>query len=236
MADDRQRSVFDWTWTELSPSSREAEARTLAEKLAGEFAAGDRVLDLGCGSGAFALEFAARAARVTAIDASRTLLETAREEGRRRELDVLWICGDILEHKLGEADHALALCIGNVLLDIPHPRFPAFAAAVAAALRPGGCWVIEYQDGVLRCAGMDESGEKMIQEEPERIVRRFLAYDPAQGTWSEEYHNLSRDERLEYTAYLYTGPLLAAILSRWFRRETSRQIGERSFLDCFRRR
>ena len=52
------------------------------EHLARCFAAGDRVLELGCGTGEDALWLAARGIDVTALDASRRMLEVAAEDAR----------------------------------------------------------------------------------------------------------------------------------------------------------
>ena len=72
---------------------------------------GSRLLDAGCGTGAFAMEAARRGAHVVAIDVAATLIELARE---RRPADVEpesveFLVGDMLASSLGRFDHVVAM-------------------------------------------------------------------------------------------------------------------------------
>jgi magnesium-protoporphyrin O-methyltransferase len=67
-----------------------------------------RILDAGCGSGALALELAARGAEVVAIDISPTLVNLARERAPRN-LSVDWRVGDMLDPALGAFDYVVAM-------------------------------------------------------------------------------------------------------------------------------
>jgi magnesium-protoporphyrin O-methyltransferase len=69
---------------------------------------GARILDAGCGSGALALELAARGAEVVAIDISPTLVNLARERAPRN-LAVDWRVGDMLDPALGAFDYVVAM-------------------------------------------------------------------------------------------------------------------------------
>jgi magnesium-protoporphyrin O-methyltransferase len=73
--------------------------------------AGSRILDAGCGTGAFAMEAARRGARVVAIDVAATLVELARE---RKPADVdpdciTFLVGDMLSEALGRFEHVVAM-------------------------------------------------------------------------------------------------------------------------------
>jgi magnesium-protoporphyrin O-methyltransferase len=72
---------------------------------------GRRVLDAGCGTGALAIEAAARGADVIAVDVSATLVGLAREraEGRHGAGRVSFRVGDMLDPALGEFDHVVAM-------------------------------------------------------------------------------------------------------------------------------
>lgn len=73
--------------------------------------AGRRILDAGCGTGAFAFEAARRGAEVVAVDLSPTLIELAHERipedlGPGR---VEFLVGDLLDPALGDFDHVVAM-------------------------------------------------------------------------------------------------------------------------------
>ena len=71
---------------------------------------GLRILDAGCGTGAMAVELAARGADVLAIDISPALVEIAQKrapEGLPGRID--WRAGDMTDPALGQFDHALAM-------------------------------------------------------------------------------------------------------------------------------
>jgi magnesium-protoporphyrin O-methyltransferase len=70
-----------------------------------------RVLDAGCGTGAFAVEAARRGAQVVAVDVAPTLIALARE---RSPADlapgaVQFLAGDMLDPSLGRFDHVVAM-------------------------------------------------------------------------------------------------------------------------------
>ncbi len=71
---------------------------------------GKRVLDAGCGTGAFAVEAARRGAEVVAIDLSPTLVNLARERlpaALAERID--FRSGDMLSPELGHFDHVVAM-------------------------------------------------------------------------------------------------------------------------------
>lgn len=72
---------------------------------------GRRILDAGCGTGAFAVEAARRGADVVAIDISATLVGLA-EERAPRDLNggsISFRVGDMLDPALGRFDHVVAM-------------------------------------------------------------------------------------------------------------------------------
>jgi magnesium-protoporphyrin O-methyltransferase len=72
---------------------------------------GRRILDAGCGTGAFAVEAARRGAHVTAIDLSPTLVQVARERlPHKLGLgEIHFTVGDMLDPALGRFDHVVAM-------------------------------------------------------------------------------------------------------------------------------
>jgi magnesium-protoporphyrin O-methyltransferase len=93
---------------------------------------GARILDAGCGTGAFAVAAAARGAEVVAIDLSPTLVSLAREraEAHRGPGTITFRSGDMLDPALGSFDHVVAMD------SLIHYRAPDVARALAGlALR-----------------------------------------------------------------------------------------------------
>jgi SAM-dependent methyltransferase len=96
---------------------------------------GQRVLDVGCGTGVVAVTAARLGAQVTGLDLTPALLERARENARIAGVEVDWREGDV--ENLPFADDAFDV----VLSQFGHMFAPRPAVAVAQMLRvlkPGG--------------------------------------------------------------------------------------------------
>src|SRR5437868_14651054 len=70
---------YDELWTESAIGR--LQRRAVWRRADGLFQPGDRLLDLGCGTGADALHFMQRGMRVRAIDASSEMVRIARSRG-----------------------------------------------------------------------------------------------------------------------------------------------------------
>ncbi|MGH3545890.1 MAG: class I SAM-dependent methyltransferase [Mycobacteriales bacterium] len=106
-----------------------------------------RVLDLGCGTGIFALLLAGRGIEVTGVDPAAASLDVARAKpGAER---VHWVHGDATALPPMRVD--LATMTGNVAQAIvqPHDWDGALGGAYSA-LRPGGHLVFETRDPAKR--------------------------------------------------------------------------------------
>lgn len=88
-------------------AGRDRMRETLLAQLPADLS-GQRVLDAGCGTGAMAVELAARGAEVVAVDISPALIEIAkaRAPGRAR---IDWRPGDMTDPALGRFDHIVAM-------------------------------------------------------------------------------------------------------------------------------
>ncbi|WP_291295303.1 magnesium protoporphyrin IX methyltransferase [Elioraea sp.] len=95
---------------------------------------GVRILDAGCGTGAFAIAVAARGADVIAIDLSPTLVAIAREraEDHRGPGTVMFRSGDMLDPGLGSFDHVVAM---DSLIHYRAPDVVAALSGLAARTR-----------------------------------------------------------------------------------------------------
>jgi len=114
--------------------------------IADELGAG-RVLDVGCGTGVFALMLAARGLDVVGVDPAEASLDVAR--GKSGADRVRWIHGDATTLPPLEAD--LATMTGNVAQAIVEPAdWSGTLRGVHGALRPGGHLVFETRDPARR--------------------------------------------------------------------------------------
>ncbi|MFF5979567.1 class I SAM-dependent methyltransferase [Streptomyces olindensis] len=108
-------------------------------RMAEEFAA-RRVLDIGCGTGVFALLLAERGVQVVGVDPARASLDVAR--GKPGGERVRWIHGDATALPPLAAD--LATMTGNVAQAIVDPEdWRRTLRGAREALRPGGRLVFE---------------------------------------------------------------------------------------------
>jgi SAM-dependent methyltransferase len=93
---------------------------------------GERVVDVGCGTGNAALLAAARGARAFGIDPARRLLEVARAEAAARGLDATFTQGDAAALGLGGASADILLSVFGIIF-APDPTAAAAELARVSA-------------------------------------------------------------------------------------------------------
>ena len=97
--------------------------------------AGQRVLDVGCGTGVVAVTAARRGAHATGLDLTPQLLERARENGRIAGVTIDWLEGDVESLSFDDAAFDVVLSqFGHIFA--PQPEVAL--AEMLRVLKPGG--------------------------------------------------------------------------------------------------
>jgi len=162
---------------------------------------GRRVLDAGCGTGAFAVEAARRGAEVVATDLSATLVDLARERLPRDLGDgsITFHVGDMMDPTLGEFDHVVAMD------SVIHYRGPDMVRVLSGlAARASGSVIFTFAPltpllAVALVVGRAvPRGDKSPAIEPIRqsnLFRRIAQHDRLSG-W-----RLARTQRISRSVY-----------------------------------
>ncbi|WP_320669875.1 class I SAM-dependent methyltransferase [Patulibacter defluvii] len=152
--------MFDWslgeyelTATQLLPAAE----RAVAEAAIG---AGERVLDVACGTGNAALLAAARGGVATGVDSAPRLLEVAAERAREAGVAAEWRAGEAAALPVPDGGFDAVLSVFGVIF--AQPPEPAVAELVRATA-PGGRIVLTTwtAEGTVAAAG--------------QVVRRAIA-------------------------------------------------------------
>lgn len=128
---------------------------------------GGHILDAGCGSGRDTKAFVQRGYRVTAFDASETLVSLAREYTGHNishltfeqmtfenEFDAIWACAS--------------------LLHVPHSEMRGIFQKFIRALKPGGVWYVSFKWG----QGQRIANGRLFSDFDQTAFERFIAQFP----------------------------------------------------------
>jgi SAM-dependent methyltransferase len=99
---------YEHTAAQLLPA-----ARLVVETAAP--AGGERVVDIGCGTGNAALLAAQRGATVTGVDPAARLLEVARARAAAERLDATFVVGDAATVPVGDSEADVVLSVFGVI-------------------------------------------------------------------------------------------------------------------------
>jgi SAM-dependent methyltransferase len=175
-----------------------------------------RVLDIGCGTGVFALLLADRGIEVIGVDPASASIDVAR--GKPGSERVLWICGDAAALPPLRVD--LATMTANVAQAIVDPQaWNETLRGAHEALRPGGPLVFETRDPARRAweewnretsygvteipgVGVVESWVQLIEVSWPLVTFRWTYVFDADGQVLTSDSTLRFRERLEVEAQL----------------------------------
>lgn len=141
--------------------------------------AGSRVLDVGCGTGRHAIEFARRGFQVTGIDLSEGMLAVAKSKADALGVEVEWICADATSLQLGPTfDYAICICEGGVGLiqagESAEEHDKVIFRNIAAALKPNAPFVLTALNGysVIRRMSDERIAEGIF--DPASMVSHYV--------------------------------------------------------------
>ncbi|MBZ5554480.1 MAG: class I SAM-dependent methyltransferase [Acidobacteriia bacterium] len=101
------------------------------------------VLDLGCGTGSFAIRMALRGLQVTGLDASHAALQLARQKAGKRRVAVDWIVGDMRSFVLARRFDLVTSVFNSVNHLLSGRDLDAMFTAVSRTLVPGGHFIFD---------------------------------------------------------------------------------------------
>lgn len=105
----------------------------LAEKVG--VTAGERVLDVACGTGNAAIPAAAKGAEVTGLDITPKLLEDAKRNADKYGVEIEWVEGDAQDLPFDDGSFDLVISTFGCMFAPDHART---AAEIVRVLKPGG--------------------------------------------------------------------------------------------------
>lgn len=130
-------------WNRVAPKYAKSPIRDIGayrhtlERTRSYLKAGDKVLELGCGTGSTAIELARNAAQITATDLSEEMLKVGRERAWNAAVsNVDFQCCGVLSAPEGPYDAVMAFNLLHLL-----PDLEAVLALVAAKLPRGGLFI-----------------------------------------------------------------------------------------------
>ncbi len=139
--------------------------RTVVAELSG--LAPGRALDLACGEGRHAVMLAGLGWDVTGVDFSEIAIAKARARSVEEELDIQFVCADLLRYDPEPAAFDLVLV---VYLQIPSAERRLVLAEAASALAPGGSLVLLGHDLTNLAEGVGGPSDPEVLYTPDDIA------------------------------------------------------------------
>ncbi|KUF19175.1 class I SAM-dependent methyltransferase [Streptomyces silvensis] len=122
--------------------------RSERDFLIDSISSGEKVLDIGCGTGRFTVPMADKGAQVSGLDISRSMLEVAERKLHERGLSADLREGDMAHLPFPDASFDTVTSM-LALMHIPLADRPAVFAEVQRVLRPGGRMLLGVKNSVF---------------------------------------------------------------------------------------
>jgi 2-polyprenyl-3-methyl-5-hydroxy-6-metoxy-1,4-benzoquinol methylase len=139
---------------------------------------GGRILDVGCGVGRHAVEFAQRGYKVTGVDFSPEMLAEARKLATRAGVEVEWVEQDATTFKSDEMfDAAICLCEGAFNLIGPEEEPVAhdmgILRSVSAVLKPGAHFVLNTLNAFAFIRQINDQAVEQRSFDPKTMIATY---------------------------------------------------------------
>jgi SAM-dependent methyltransferase len=130
-----------------------------------------KLLDLGCGTGVHAIEFARRGWNVAGVDLSADMIARASARAAQAGLDIPFRQGDACEAGAERGFDAVVSLFHVASYQNDRDRLEALFRTAHAALKPGGVFFFDYWYGGAVLAQGVETRVKVIEQAPLRLTR-----------------------------------------------------------------
>lgn len=193
-----------------APQLTAADVAFVQERLG--LAPGSRLLDVPCGSGRHSLALAALGHRVTGVDISAEAVGHARRAAAEEGTAVEFVVADMRDvPRTGDFD--AVLCLGNSFGYLEPADLAVFVAATAAALRPGGGLVVDF-NAAAETVLPGFTGQDRVMRTGDITVEASTEYDVVASRLLSRYTFSRGEERLTATAvhHVYTSGHIGALL------------------------
>jgi len=202
------------------------EVRFLMDEL--KLSAGERVLDVGCGTGRHAVELAKQGYRVVGVDVSVNMLALAKLAAAKAGVAVDWVNADATRLSLVESfDVAISLCEGAFSLlgfnDIPNEHDMDIIRNIASALKADGRLILTIPNAFRKIRELTDHDIDEERFDIRTLMETVEEIETAGGTervhLRQKYYTPQEVERMLNSAGFIVEHIWGGTAGRWARRE-----------------